>query len=361
MFRFDGEEAGVRLGSSVSSAGDIDGDGYLDILAGAPYANTASVSEAGSVFAFSGQTGLVIRRFDGSESDSMFGVSIDGGKDVDADGIPDVIVGALDHLLQPIGKVGAAFVFSSSNSNLLFQAFGPEKGNWFGYDVALVDDVDLDDHDNILIGAPSASPGGVLRSGSAFLFSSRLQEQLFQMDGLEAGDNVGVSVSGGGESTQNGGGEFVIGISGFDLPGITGAGAAVLLSYELMLETNRRTLSASSSSHIDFTIDFPNTEAGMNYQLLGSLTGAGPWVRNGVCIPLTYDSITERLLINPPAIFGQISGVLDSVGNAMASLDVAAGKLTGHEGTQMFLAVVSLSPSGIVRRSSARVILTVVP
>lgn len=94
-------------GWSVSNAGDVNGDGYGDILIGAPYSNnTANVRYAGRSFVVFGQSAnanvnlndVIAGRggflIDGGNNDSMSGYTVSAAGDVNGDGLADVVVSA---------------------------------------------------------------------------------------------------------------------------------------------------------------------------------------------------------------------------------------------------------------------------
>jgi hypothetical protein len=91
-------QAGARLGTAVASAGDVNGDGYSDVLGGAPYYDGASGVDAGRALVWLGSaagidtsSALVV---DGTEAGANFGRSVAGGGDVNGDGFADLLVGA---------------------------------------------------------------------------------------------------------------------------------------------------------------------------------------------------------------------------------------------------------------------------
>jgi|GEM_PF-5216722 len=86
--------AGKRLGERVRGGGDVDGDGYLDIVASAPQAD-AGGNNSGRVYAFSGRTKSLIRGVGGPSANWRIGNELGGGHDVDGDGLADAIAGAV--------------------------------------------------------------------------------------------------------------------------------------------------------------------------------------------------------------------------------------------------------------------------
>ena len=89
-----GETVGDGLGGSVSAAGDVNGDGYDDVLIGAPYAS----SYTGRVYLYEGSaTGLSTApgaTVFGEATRNYFGVRLSGAGDVNHDGYDDILIGA---------------------------------------------------------------------------------------------------------------------------------------------------------------------------------------------------------------------------------------------------------------------------
>ena len=249
---------GSRFGWAVAATGDLDGDGRGDLLVGAPLATSGGIQRCGSVFAYSGATGSILLRVDGSVSDEGFGESADGIGDVDGDGtrdlliggpsylgsailvsgrtgqeilrvqdssttpgydlvvagapdmsgdaIPDFVVG-LPEFLSGMGS-GAATVYSGASGVPIRTHVGPNGLSRFGESVDAGGDPNRDSFNDILVGAPSA---GADFEGSAFVYSPGQDSILFRADGASRGDAFGQSVAFVGDINGDGREDFVVG------------------------------------------------------------------------------------------------------------------------------------------------------
>jgi len=72
---WDGEAAGDRFGLSVDIAGDVNNDGYDDIIVGA-YASDSGGTDAGRAYVFSGKDSSLIYTFTGEAAEDRFGFSV---------------------------------------------------------------------------------------------------------------------------------------------------------------------------------------------------------------------------------------------------------------------------------------------
>jgi len=204
---FKGTDPGDLFGAAVASAGDADGDGVEDILAGVPGASPSGQAGAGRVRLFSGSTGAVIETRNGENAGDSFGSAVAGIGDLDGDGLSEYIAGADRFSSVPDAHNGAAYVFSPGKTGPLYMLTGESKRALFGASLAGVGDADGDGiPDFAVAGFRNSSPGGLGDSGRVCLYSGAAGTVLCRFDGETGGDQLGISVCGAGD--VNGDGRF---------------------------------------------------------------------------------------------------------------------------------------------------------
>ncbi len=207
----DGETTSSMFGVSVASAGDVNGDGYDDVVVGATYYN----SQTGRAYVFTGSaTGLsstAATTLDGETTSSYFGYSAAGAGDVNGDGYDDVGVGAYGYN----SFTGRAYLYLGSASGLSSFAVTTLDGeltlNYFGYSVAGTGDVNGDGYDDVVLGAygyNSYTGRAYVYPGSASGLSSTAATTL---NGETTNKVFGYSVAGAGDVNGDGHDDVVVG------------------------------------------------------------------------------------------------------------------------------------------------------
>ena len=171
----EGNQAGAKFGVSVSTAGDVNGDGYSDVIVGA-YLFDNGQSNEGGAYAFHGSaSGLSLASnwsAEGNQVSSYYGESVSTAGDVNGDGYSDVIVGST-WFYNGQHSEGAAFVYHGSASGLFlssnWSAEGNQTGVWFGYVVSSAGDVNGDGYSDIIVGAPFYH-NGQSNEGRSFVY-----------------------------------------------------------------------------------------------------------------------------------------------------------------------------------------------
>jgi len=233
------EEAG-NFGNSVSGAGDVNGDGYDDVVVGAYLEDPgSSPDDAGRAYVLDGQTGLLLHTLvSPNEGPSgHFGASVSGAGDVNGDGYDDVMVGADWESPGSSPGAGRAYVFDGQLGTLLHALVSPNEEvlGYFGLSVSGAGDVNGDGYDDVVVGAHGEDPGASPDyAGRAYVFHSQIgkRPRTLVSPNQEEGGYFGCSVSGAGDVNGDGYDDVVVGANNED-PGTSpvGAGRAYVCSW----------------------------------------------------------------------------------------------------------------------------------
>ena len=208
LYNFDGDSANDSFGNSVSGAGDVNGDGFADLIVGAVGDDNIS-RNGGSARVLSGSDGSVLHTFDGDRPNDQFGFSVSGAGDVDGDGKADLIVGARFSDFNGTNS-GLARVLSGSDGSILYVLEGDNPNDLFGSTVSGAGDVNGDGKADLIVGALQDDNNGI-GSGNARVISGSDGSILYSFDGDMPNDNFGVSVSGAGDVNGDGIDDFIVG------------------------------------------------------------------------------------------------------------------------------------------------------
>jgi FG-GAP repeat protein/VCBS repeat protein len=80
------------FGQALANAGDLDGDGFPELVVGAPQ-DSSLFTLGGSVYVFNGRTRRQLYKFEAEGANGLFGNAVSGGQDIDGDSIPDFLAG----------------------------------------------------------------------------------------------------------------------------------------------------------------------------------------------------------------------------------------------------------------------------
>jgi F0F1-type ATP synthase epsilon subunit len=293
-FRLDGVAANDVSGISVSGAGDVNGDGFADLIVGATLADSNGSSSGSSYVVFGkadwtgyatvnlstldGATGF---RLDGGAVSDFSGKAVSSAGDINGDGFADLIVGA--YLADPgsIDGAGSSYVvfgkadwtgyatvnLSSLNGTTGFRLDGGLTGDNSGESVSDGGDINGDGFGDLIVGAFKADPNGT-SSGSSYVvfgkdswvYDATVNLSLlngsdgFRLNGVASADSSGLSVSAAGDFNGDGFGDLLIGAFGADPSGISGAGSSYLVfgkATGFSSSINLSTLNGSNGFRID--------------------------------------------------------------------------------------------------------------
>jgi hypothetical protein len=219
----EGDQEGAGFGHGVASAGDVNGDGYDDVIVGAPYFDGGQTDE-GRAYLFHGSaSGLEAEPawvVESNRAGILFGYAVAGAGDINSDGWDDVIVGA-PHYSNGEFQEGAAWVYFGSGLGLAtepaWQVESDVAGALFGFAVAGAGDVNSDGRDDLLVGAPG---GGSAGQGAAYVYhgsgAGPLSTAAWVAEGDGAGDRFGHSVSTAGDVNGDGWDDIIVGAPLYD-------------------------------------------------------------------------------------------------------------------------------------------------
>jgi hypothetical protein len=225
-----GSQPGALLGFSATTAGDVDGDGYGDVIVGAQLEDSTFDNE-GAAYLYRGSAqGSALSPswvYRGRQLDANAGTAVAPAGDVNNDGYADVLV-AVPHWDTPTqANAGKVVVFHGGPGGLsltpAYELFSPTPavGELFGVTVAPAGDVNGDGYADVLVGS-LFTQGGFVR-GAAYLFEGGVGG-LFTTPaktwtGLAGADTfLGFSLSTAGDVNADGFADVIIGAPGREQP-----------------------------------------------------------------------------------------------------------------------------------------------
>jgi hypothetical protein len=297
--KWTGVAAGDSAGRNVASAGDVDGDGFIDLIIGANNNDDVDVN-AGAAYLLYGPvtTDNTLTNADailtGAAGQDRAGYWVDGARDVDGDGFDDLFIGAYRADTVVVTEVeGNTTTTTTSNTGAAYVVFGPASGtidlatsdvifrgesasDQAGSVVAGAGDVDGDGYADLLIGARHADPGGNASAGIVYLVNGsatltgdiNLSTADAEFTGEAAGDQAGRGIDGAGDIDNDTHGDILIGAYK-NANSATDAGAAYLLLGPFSGSTS---LSAADGIFQGETAD---DQAGINVYGGGDVSGDG--------------------------------------------------------------------------------------
>jgi len=280
IWEFDGTSAEPGFGSTIGSAGDVNLDGYSDILVG--------ISGLNHVRVYSGVDGTILLTVGGPPGTHSFGAQVCGLGDQNGDGVPDFAVSDPNYERAGMLNVGAVGVFSGISGELLWQDFGDDAGWLWGSAICNAGDLNNDGISDLAIGSehPAAEQGvvrvftggtgallyevfgitndakgfgcalagagsrdwfssygslivgayltevwGLIEAGEALVFEGPSGDLVRRRSGTEAYNHFGKSLDGYGDVDRDGVSDYLVGSPDFD-GGANQSGKVELLSYD---------------------------------------------------------------------------------------------------------------------------------
>lgn len=215
----------ARIGIRAVSAGDVNGDGYSDVIAGA-YSYSNGQTREGKVYVFHGGVAGLHTQPDweqeSNQADAQFGRNVSSAGDVNGDGYSDVIIGSHSYDNGETNE-GRVFLYYGSavglTSNAAWTAESNQAGASFGTGVACAGDINGDGLSDLIVGA-SSYDNGETNEGSAFIYYgattglSPAADQVLERNSMNA--TFGICVASAGDVNGDGFSDVIIGASGWD-------------------------------------------------------------------------------------------------------------------------------------------------
>ena len=252
----ESNKTGALLGWSVANAGDVNNDGFADIVAGAPLYTNGQYAEGVALVYYGAAGGLPAqpsRLLEINQAESRMGFAVAGAGDVNGDGFSDIIAGAYQYDNGQTNE-GLTLIYFGSPGGIPAQAAWSAEGEqaeaWAGYSVRGAGDIDGDGYGDVLTGIP-AYDNGHTNEGIVKVYHGVLAgidpAKTKTIESNYNGALLGWSVAGAGDINGDGFGDVVLGAplytKGQYAEGVAfihyGSGTGLAIQPALTLEANQ--------------------------------------------------------------------------------------------------------------------------
>lgn len=212
LYHLDGQAVADCFGISVCAVGDLDHDARTDFAVGAVnWRAGMRIRGAGYVRVFSGATGTLLRELRGGVSEEQFGLHVFGAPDLDGDQTPDILVSSPVLDRDDDSALASVRAYSGESGALLFEIKGKSREEVLGASVAFIDDANGDGRPDVLIGVPYRTALDY-NGGYVGFYSGADGSQFAELHGSPEDSAFGSFVATGADLDNDGVSEILIGV-----------------------------------------------------------------------------------------------------------------------------------------------------
>lgn len=338
----ESNQVSAYLGTTVAGAGDVNGDGFSDVIVGA-YQYDNGQTDEGAAFIYHGSaTGInttAATMVESNQANAHFSISIAGAGDVNGDGYSDVIVGAWYYDNGQTDE-GVAFIYHGSATGIGATAAAMVESNqfsaWFGCSVSGAGDVNGDGYSDIIVGSYFYN-NGQTGEGVAFIYhgspSGINTTAAARVESNQTNAQLGSFVASAGDVNGDGYSDVIVGAYAYD-NGQTDEGAAFVYygnSPGTGTRNNLRLYNTDLTTPVNSS-NFPGSTVGAGLfakSFLGRNKGKLVWETK-----LSYNAFNGTPITNS-VLYTSAQGSFSDLGTAGAELKSLAAKLTGGRYTKI--------------------------
>jgi hypothetical protein len=191
LWQLEGGASLARLGEAATFGGDIDNDGFGDIVLRSPGASTNGFFDNGSISVVSGVGGTILWTQDGPAHGSAYGSSYKFINDINGDGAQDMLVGVPGESSNGLSENGAIRALSGFDGTMQWEIFGTSNFGQLGSSFIILGDVNADGSDEFATGLDTAGTQGRIDNGYLQAHSTVDGSMLWRFDGTTSGEQMG--------------------------------------------------------------------------------------------------------------------------------------------------------------------------
>ncbi len=342
---WSGMKPGDRFGAALAGVGDVNADRLSDFVVGAP-GNDAAGSDAGRAYVFEGAGGPVLTptvTLTGEHAHDGFGTAVAGAGDVNGDGFDDVLIAAPFNGAagSTSGRVYEFFGGARLSATPNLAASGAVAGEFFGIALSGAGDLNRDGFDDIAIGAPFSAAAGRDAGRVAVYLGGLIPDASpdFLWTGRAAGDRFGAALAGVGDANGDGFDDLLIGAPFHD-GSVPDAGAVTLYDarrYVVISPRGGERWDVGGSQSVRWLGPEPadvwlSSDAGRDWRLLAQAAGGADTNSIAFRVPRpASDSVRVRLTPSNPRVPGSVTcDSLLAIRAAVTLHDFTVTPGTGH-------------------------------